>query len=271
MDQQKLKDDEAQYLHGALVYKGEFGDLLLWKQLLAEARDRPICSVVFVTDDVKEDWWWLADSEGTKKIGARPELVEEIMREARVKYFKMYTSERFLAYASEHEGACVSKESIQHVRDIARLHAVIRSRRLSQVAHAAILDWLHLVYPEDEIRVQHTAGTEDVPHYPDYIVVDSQDGTGMGFDVRAISHWTGFRDRHRKALEQAAAGIAHQEVQFCWIVYVTAREGIVDSFCEAIRKYRDLIPQDVGVKLALLRGGQPSTAASLDWKLSIPP
>ncbi|WBP88095.1 PIN domain-containing protein [Kitasatospora cathayae] len=55
--------------------KGEnaAGDYLVWEQLLREAELRN-CDVIFVTSDVKEDWWRIVEGEAR---GPRLELIEE--------------------------------------------------------------------------------------------------------------------------------------------------------------------------------------------------
>lgn len=63
----------------------KFGDLLLWKQLINYAKINEKC-VVFITNDVKEDWWELSEENGEKKIVApRKELLEE---------FSIYTEKK---------------------------------------------------------------------------------------------------------------------------------------------------------------------------------
>lgn len=58
-----------------------YGDLVIWKQILDEAkrRDRPF---VFVTQDWRKgDWFWKASPEkrSSRLLGPRPELVEEML------------------------------------------------------------------------------------------------------------------------------------------------------------------------------------------------
>lgn len=51
----------------------KFGDLIIWKDIIAKAKSdkRP---VIFISDDAKEDWWWIHRG---RKMGPRPELIEE--------------------------------------------------------------------------------------------------------------------------------------------------------------------------------------------------
>ncbi len=74
----------------------KFGDLIIWKEMIAKAKvdNRPI---VFITDDVKEDWWWIHKG---RKLGPRPELVEEFKAESG-QDFHIYEFSQFLRFAAE--------------------------------------------------------------------------------------------------------------------------------------------------------------------------
>lgn len=89
-----------------------YGDLVLWEQILEHAREvkRP---AIFVTDDQKEDWWYIVDSQ---TYGARPELVDEYYAaaEARVHFL---SPNRFLAFAQA-RGSEISAESLQEVEQV---------------------------------------------------------------------------------------------------------------------------------------------------------
>lgn len=75
----------------------KFGDLIIWRDMMAKAKEaeRP---VIFITDDVKEDWWWIQKG---KKLGPRPELLEEFNDEAGQE-FHLYEFTNFIRIAAEH-------------------------------------------------------------------------------------------------------------------------------------------------------------------------
>jgi len=99
--------------YGSLVLRDRYGDLVLWRQVIDQAKEeqRPI---IFVTDDTKEDWWWT--SQG-KTIGPRPELVTEMMCEANVSFY-MYNSNRFMTFAREYLEVEVAQEAVDEVQEI---------------------------------------------------------------------------------------------------------------------------------------------------------
>ena len=101
----------------------KYGDLIIWKDLIAKARQekRP---VIFISDDVKEDWWRLHKG---RKIGPRPELVEEFQREA-CEDFHIYEFAHFLRIAAERHPE-IPKESIAEIERSLRVDDEARRRQ----------------------------------------------------------------------------------------------------------------------------------------------
>jgi hypothetical protein len=73
-----------------------YGDLFIWFELLdlALSTKKP---VIFITRDVKEDWWTRHKGE---TISPRPELGQEMKQYANVRFY-MYTTPRFLEFAQK--------------------------------------------------------------------------------------------------------------------------------------------------------------------------
>jgi hypothetical protein len=74
----------------------KFGDLIIWKEMIVKAKadKRP---AIFISDDAKEDWWWLHRG---RKMGPRPELIEEFRVEAG-QDFHIYEFSQFLRFAAD--------------------------------------------------------------------------------------------------------------------------------------------------------------------------
>lgn len=74
----------------------KFGDLIIWKEMIAKANadKRP---AIFISDDAKEDWWWIHRG---RKMGPRPELIEEFRAEAG-QDFHIYEFSQFLRFAAQ--------------------------------------------------------------------------------------------------------------------------------------------------------------------------
>lgn len=75
----------------------KFGDLIIWRDMITKAKEseRP---VIFITDDVKEDWWWIHKG---RKIGPRPELTEEFSEETGQE-FHLYEFGNFIRTAASY-------------------------------------------------------------------------------------------------------------------------------------------------------------------------
>ena len=82
------RKDDGQY--------GKYGDLIIWKDMITKAKEeqRPI---IFISDDAKEDWWWIHRGE---KLGPRPELIQEF-KECSGQTFHIYQFTQFLRIAAD--------------------------------------------------------------------------------------------------------------------------------------------------------------------------
>lgn len=91
----------------------KYGDLIIWKQLIGKAKtdQQPI---VFLTDDVKADWWACLDKE---PISPMPDLAQEMWREAQAKFW-MYHTDGLLQDAATYGGATVSREVLDEVKEV---------------------------------------------------------------------------------------------------------------------------------------------------------
>jgi PIN like domain len=99
-----------------ITYPRKFGDLILWRQIFSEATEKKITAIVFVTGDMKKDWWLFDDN---KTLGPLPELVQEITLKTPVDLFWMYSADQFLKNAETHLKATeVTPETIEQVKEL---------------------------------------------------------------------------------------------------------------------------------------------------------
>jgi hypothetical protein len=96
--------------------EGAAGDFLVWEQVLLEAESRN-CDVLFVTGDVKEDWW---RRESGENRGPRIELVTE-MRDRCDKRLFMLRPTGLLSLARELLEVTVRDESVADADRVDRL------------------------------------------------------------------------------------------------------------------------------------------------------
>lgn len=192
LDSGKAKNERPYYSWNGTIIPLEHGDLTLWHQIMEHAKDAKITHLIFVTGDLKEDWWW---KTGSKIIGPRPELVNEIISKGGVSCFYMYSSPSFLKYAQQYLKVDIDPESIEQVRDIEDL---LRKRSVSirddyiealenvrgdrgrdQCIHEAIQYFSGLALEErrreasaQRVRIAHPASVEpDYYMWPDLVSV----------------------------------------------------------------------------------------------------
>lgn len=109
--------EDSVFLFDGLSYERQYGDLIIWKQLIGKLVGGNIKSVIFVTDDTKDDWWQIVDSGGAKYIGPSEHLKSEIYRETNIDLFYMYTSSDFLADSSRILHEDIQNSSIEDIKD----------------------------------------------------------------------------------------------------------------------------------------------------------
>ncbi|BBD60877.1 hypothetical protein NIES2109_36770 [Nostoc sp. HK-01] len=239
------------FTYGGIIYKRKYGDLVLWKQILDKALQDSIKSIVFLTDDEKEDWWWITESQGKKKVGPRPELVQEISKYAGNKFFYMYNSEQFLRYSKEFLNTNVTDESISQVGEIATESEIKFSnrysvmRKLEYLACKYVLAWL-------KNRYYNSIVVENERRFPDYIVHDSKSGKSLGFEVKLSRdpYATKFilRDQQYRGYYEIKEG-SLDEITF---VFVTLDEETASKMLQILQRNSIQLPPGVSLIIGLL-------------------
>lgn len=90
-----------------------YGDIIVWRQVIEKAKTLDN-SIIFITDDLKEDWWYKFKG---KTISPRPELMKEFQLET-TKRINIYQADKFLEMANKNLAQQTTKEVIQEVRDV---------------------------------------------------------------------------------------------------------------------------------------------------------
>lgn len=209
-DRNKGQGEQAEFYHGGLIYQRKHGDYLIWRQLLDFARDSKLKSVILVTDDAKEDWWWEVKSEGQKKLGPRPELIDEAFVEAGITDFLMYRSETFLEQARSFKQANISDGAIQEVREVSRFTEKERSD----------LSFLYVALPAVErwISSRFTGTVRPSVGFPDFILDNGFQR--MGFETRLFTNSKVDVSRVRKLLIRALSVIEEAKLDELYFIFV---------------------------------------------------
>lgn len=137
----KKKDDD-----------GAAGDYLVWEQVLVEAA-RQRRDVVFVTGDVKDDWW---RREAGEQRGPRLELVTEMRQRAGARLF-MLRPPVLLSLAREVLEVTVREESVVNAERVDRLLSDDENGGWNGDAVDALLDQLAEEAPTQEAVIAFAA------------------------------------------------------------------------------------------------------------------
>lgn len=256
LDQKKDKSTEPDsFQYGGLIYKRKFGDLILWKQIIAHAKQNSIKCIVLLTDDEKDDWWWAVDSQGKKRIGPRPELVEEIKRIADVDFFYMYNSEQFLKYSKQYLQADVSDESISQVREIRLIRTSSQSisdmQQFAFAAEEALLEWLMSRFPSSKIERNRIG-------FPDFIVYD--DGKSIGYELKVFRHPRSIFMRLRDTAYRAYYEINEGKLDSFVLVFAMENAEAIEEAIRIINRQKN-IPSNVKIMFGVIETNDETSQA----------
>ena len=92
----------------------KYSDYIIWRQILDYAKTQNKC-IIFVTADVKEDWWDECNGEKRCSHKLKKEFYENASTE-----FHMYTTEKFIDEAMKFYDIDYSEEIIEEVKTLER-------------------------------------------------------------------------------------------------------------------------------------------------------
>jgi hypothetical protein len=241
-----------------LVCRREYGDLIIWKQIIEKLQQDSGTSskcLLFITDDNKEDWWWVVDSNGKKTIGPRPELLQELKQEVNIQYFYMYTSERFMKFAEKYLDIQVKEESISQVRDIARARYNDPRDFIMQAMEAekSVLRWVERNYPDDDITLEHIG-------FFDIIRANYEKNLKVGYTVKFFRNPQDSRrsyvphlSRIRDILYRGYYEVNEGNIDELNIILVMESVEQITEFQDFINSRKFDIPSSVSVKIGYLK------------------
>ena len=91
----------------------KYGDYFIWIQLMDYAKENDK-NIIFVTDDRKEDWWYIKHN---KIVSPRYELIKEF-NETTKKSFYMYNIDNFIKIYNKNNQSVIEKEIINEIKSI---------------------------------------------------------------------------------------------------------------------------------------------------------
>ena len=173
-DQIKDKNEASIFSHGKINYHKKYGDFIVWMQIIDLCeKNTDINNVIFVTDDNKEDWWHIVNSNGKKTIGPRPELIHEITTVSSVNNFLMYNTEKFLEKSIIYLDSKIENNVIQDVKEVADVSEVTN---ISEVPNE---NYSNTFYFESYLEKSFDSYTYEF--IPDYVAI--KDGKKFAFEL----------------------------------------------------------------------------------------
>ena len=106
------KNNNTHFFYDGLNYERQYGDLIVWKQIIEKAKDDNVENIIFITDDAKDDWWYTIDSNGKKSVGPLAQLQAEIYSESKIASFQMYSTSSFMKDGESFMAVEVKESSI---------------------------------------------------------------------------------------------------------------------------------------------------------------
>ncbi|MEB3188764.1 MAG: PIN-like domain-containing protein [Snowella sp.] len=250
-DQKKETENKSDVFScSGITYQRKYGDLVLWKQIICKAKNDSVKYLIFLTDDEKEDWWWITDFQGRKKMGPRPELVDEISREAKTEFFYIYNSEQFLKYSKDYLNTQVTDESISQVREVTRESRVSlierheEFRRLESIAARAVFRWLNKKYSANKMIRENNI-------FPDYIVSDIESGKNSGFEVKFSREPRIFSIKLRDQIYRAYYEVNEGYLDELTFVFVMQDRETLDRAISIFERKIERLPSGVNLVMGI--------------------
>ncbi|EML2247544.1 TPA: hypothetical protein MAK88_002726 [Klebsiella aerogenes] len=112
-----IKKKDISHFAG-VQFQDKFGDLYLWKEIIEKAKSDKIKNVIFICDDIKEDWWF--EYEG-RTHGPLEALKTEICNKSKINNFKLASQSTFLHDAKTYlQDVNVSDSSLKEVENLSK-------------------------------------------------------------------------------------------------------------------------------------------------------
>lgn len=224
------KDESAPdgFTYQGIIYKRKYGDLIIWKQIIAHALELKRKNIIFITDDNKDDWWWKVESNGQKTIGARPELKDEILHKAEVDNFHIYNTAGFLRYAKELLDAQVTKETIEEVSEISdeRQEVMQFCSEFDSSIKRAVYEWLAHHFPPLKHNRHGGKGFD---------LLASRDGKKFGFKIKLIHEPRSLMYGLQDMVYRSYCKMKEEHFYEVVIIFVVLNESIIPELENCIR------------------------------------
>lgn len=116
------------YFFDGVEFKGEYGDLYLWKEIINKSKELKDYNIIFITDDSKKDWWYIHDDQ---TIGPSEYLQTEIYQNTEIASFRILTQSNFLYEANKYiKGSKIKESTVKEIENITMENQRVAESRL---------------------------------------------------------------------------------------------------------------------------------------------
>lgn len=144
--------------YGEFRYQQLYGDLIVWNQIIDKATEEDnATSIIFITEDRKEDWWELNNQKQIKR--PHPLLLQEFLNKTQQKFY-MYRTENFVELAQKYLGANMTEEQVksvtEDVKNIRRIEEQNEQKLLEKPIKYTIMDRIVTYLNDTERQILKT-------------------------------------------------------------------------------------------------------------------
>jgi predicted nucleic acid-binding protein len=226
----------------------KYGDVILWFQLLdyAHANNK---SILFITDDVKSDWF-LPPQEGNGHPRPRPELVQEMYGEADI-LLHVYPGPEFFDQATKFLNLKSEPSIIEDVKEVSEGNAVEEEVVRPYTESDLIMYFMHeleLDHPNAillrEARYSGNLGSSD-PRFPEYRIDIMKDELGVKTGVEVMY----FKRMHHAlrdiegVLERLKLAVQFDKIQ----IFIVVENEISAADMEVLLKKNVVLPSHISI------------------------
>lgn len=108
------KKDGFMFFNG-ITYTKKYSDYIIWQEIIEKVKDEKIQNLIFITDDLKEDWFRQKTIIGKKRL--RNELINEIKYKTELKIIEHMTSKDFLEFIDKEQINKIEVNTFQELED----------------------------------------------------------------------------------------------------------------------------------------------------------
>lgn len=237
-DSKKEKHSESVFTYGGITYKSQFGDFIIWKQIIMHVSINKLKDLIFVTDDNKSDWSWKIDG---KTIAVRPELVDELSRETDIERFHIYNTESFLNYANKQLGTKVAEEAIEEVRDISVAQQIASDEQVLIKIEPGLITNSVKEATVKKLAIKYSNIVKLSKGHLDFS--GFYEGKKYGFKIFIVNGVPHFKHSLSKYIEQYHSSNSDNYFQTN-VIFVVLKNNELDIIKEYIKKFSSNIPDN---------------------------